>query len=83
MPGLHRAHRAPGSGVRAGFCGRGTCPCCLQERAGPRAGWPCRGVGQVPLGAFVFADPTRAVLPALAEEFWEGDDDRLMKPIKQ
>lgn len=80
MPG---AQRAPGSGSRAGFCGRGTCPCCPQERAGPRAGWPCRGVGQVPLGAFVFADPTRAVLPALAEEFWEGDDDRLMKPIKQ
>lgn len=44
---------------------------------------PCRGVGQVPLGAFVFADPNRAVLPALPEEFWEGDDDRLMKPIKQ
>lgn len=22
-------------------------------------------------------------LPVLVEEFWEGDDDRLMKPIKQ
>lgn len=78
-----RAYKAPCTGVRTGCCGRGTCPCCRQERAGLRAGWPCRGLGQVPLGAFVFADPNRAVLPALAEEFWERDDDRLMKPIKQ
>lgn len=51
------------------------------------AGWACPraagGGGPVPPGAFVFADPKRAMLPALLEEFREGDDDRLMKPIKQ
>lgn len=75
MPGLHGARGAPWSGAGAGLRGRGRVP------AVARLALPW--VGQVPLGAFVFADPNRVVLSALAEEFWEGDDDRLMKPIKQ
>lgn len=58
--------------------------CCPEGGKGRGRGWPSpAGTRQVPLTVFVFADPEGAVLPALVEEFREGDADRLMKPIKQ
>lgn len=76
-PAASKGRETHWNGDMVGFGSGVTCPAVPESVRGRGSpGGPGHGDragdGQVPLGAFVFADPKRAMLPVLVEEFLGG-----------
>lgn len=79
---LSWGHTKPCSGVRAGFVAEGRVPVVARSERG-RLALPRGRAGAARSGRLSLQIPTVRCCRRWRKSFWEGDDDRLMKPIKQ
>lgn len=79
---LSWGHTKPCSGVRAGFVAEGRVLVVAGSERG-RLALPRGRAGAARSGRLSLQIPTVRCCRRWRKSFWEGDDDRLMKPIKQ